>query len=299
MTGGATKTPSEAFIEALPPDASPGWSTHGSAEKLVAQALARGAARWPSLAVDPAQFARYLGQRLGALSPDEAQAAQLEDLLLVCCCVAREPQALEALQTIIAHEVATALRSTHEAKITAAELAQAVSVKLLVAENGGATRLEAFRGVGALAKWVRIVATRLVWDLAEARGDDKAEPLADELLSNAAFDTDPEKSTIKLEQRALFKQAFAAALATLTSRQRNVLRLTYGQGLTAGEVGALYGVHRVSVARWLAEARQEVESAVRAELLARTKDPELAATLLKLSDSYLSLSMPSVSMSQP
>ncbi|MBL0218227.1 MAG: hypothetical protein IPQ07_30640 [Myxococcales bacterium] len=50
-------------------------------------------------------------------------------------------------------------------------------------------------------------------------------------------------------------EAFDRALATLTPRERNLLKQQYVYGATIDELGALYGVHRATAARWLAQIR--------------------------------------------
>ena len=56
-------------------------------------------------------------------------------------------------------------------------------------------------------------------------------------------------------ERRVYREAFAAALATLTPRDRNLLRQQYIYGASIDQLGALYGVHRATVARWVAQIR--------------------------------------------
>ena len=57
------------------------------------------------------------------------------------------------------------------------------------------------------------------------------------------------------DERRVYREAFTAALATLTPRDRNLLRQQFIYGASIDELGALYGVHRATVARWIAQVR--------------------------------------------
>jgi RNA polymerase sigma-70 factor (ECF subfamily) len=57
--------------------------------------------------------------------------------------------------------------------------------------------------------------------------------------------------THKLEITAAFRDA----LASLSSRNRNVLRYHFIEELTIDHIGSLYGVHRATAARWINHAR--------------------------------------------
>jgi RNA polymerase sigma-70 factor (ECF subfamily) len=79
------------------------------------------------------------------------------------------------------------------------------------------------------------------------------------------------------EERRVYRDAFTAALATLTPRERNLLRQHYLHGATVDELGALYNVHRATPARWIAQIRET--------LLHRTR--ELVGAALSLTGTEL------------
>ncbi|MGZ3440355.1 MAG: sigma factor-like helix-turn-helix DNA-binding protein, partial [Polyangia bacterium] len=78
----------------------------------------------------------------------------------------------------------------------------------------------------------------------------------------------PELDYVKDRYRPQFKAAFQEALRGLDAEQRNVLRLHVVEGLNIDEIGALFKVHRSTVARWIAGARQQVLADARARLRA-------------------------------
>jgi RNA polymerase sigma-70 factor (ECF subfamily) len=60
-----------------------------------------------------------------------------------------------------------------------------------------------------------------------------------------------------------------SALARLDARSRALLRYQLIDGWSIDQVGKLYGVHRATAARWLADARQVLGDAIRSELATR------------------------------
>src|SRR6185295_9105601 len=88
--------------------------------------------------------------------------------------------------------------------------------------------------------------------------------------------------------RLRFKAAIEAALAGLSERDRGVLRFTVEQGLTAHQVGRLYGVHRVTVARWIRSIRDTLVTAIVAHLGVERSEVD---SMLRLFRSQMSLSV--------
>jgi RNA polymerase sigma-70 factor (ECF subfamily) len=58
------------------------------------------------------------------------------------------------------------------------------------------------------------------------------------------------------------------AISTLDAEQRNLLRLHYLEGLTLDELAAFFGVHRATIARRVAEAREAVSDGMAERLKA-------------------------------
>ena len=70
-------------------------------------------------------------------------------------------------------------------------------------------------------------------------------------------------SLIKAQYRAAFSDGFARAIATASRRDRNLLRLHFLGGVTLEQLAQMYNVHRATVVRWLAAARDTVFAATR------------------------------------
>src|SRR5262249_492438 len=76
-----------------------------------------------------------------------------------------------------------------------------------------------------------------------------------------------------------FNGAVAHALQALATRERNLLRQHYLDGLTIDALGKLYRVHRATVARQIAAAREKVLDEVKRTLATRMSPSELESFL--------------------
>jgi RNA polymerase sigma-70 factor (ECF subfamily) len=75
----------------------------------------------------------------------------------------------------------------------------------------------------------------------------------------------------------MLRQAVRTALAELTSRQRNLLRLNLGVGLGTARIAIMYRVDQSTIVRWLQVARAAVRNATYEHLCA-----ELGASTLEV-----------------
>jgi RNA polymerase sigma-70 factor (ECF subfamily) len=73
-------------------------------------------------------------------------------------------------------------------------------------------------------------------------------------------------------------------LVALSPEQRNVLRLHLLDGLNIDQIGLIHQVHRATVARWLARARETVRDDTRRRLAAKiaVDGPELESIVTAL-----------------
>lgn len=172
----------------------------------------------------------------------------------------------------------------------AAEVAQLVRRRLLVADGDAAPRLAEYRGHGPLAGFVQAVTVRLALNLQKAGARHAAALGDDALLDTPAGDDDPELAAIKRRYRAEFKQAFAAAMASLDATARSALRLHYLDGLTLADLGRLYGWSVPTASRRLAAAREALLVATRRQMADTLKlTPTELDSVLRLIESRLSV----------
>jgi RNA polymerase sigma-70 factor (ECF subfamily) len=212
---------------------------------------------WPGVHADPAAFAARIA---GA---DDA-AAVAADVYLAVACTAGDSAAVAAFETQRFPEVGRALVRLRLEGAIADEIAQRVRTKVLV---GDPPRIAAYAGRGPLAGWLRAIA---VHEALTAMREVKRHPHdGPSAIERMAAPEEPELARLRARYAAPFQAAFAEALASLGPRDRNVLRLVYLEGLTAEQVGLAYGVHRVSVARWLGQIRESLFERTRAILRER------------------------------
>jgi RNA polymerase sigma-70 factor (ECF subfamily) len=127
--------------------------------------------------------------------------------------------------------------------------------------------LAQYSGRGALRSWLRVVATRLILDLGKRQ---QAIPIGDAILHGLPDPTsDPELRHLRDHYGSEFARAFGDAAAALDSRERNLLRYSYLDGIGIDQIGAFFGVHRATAARWVNQARDRLVVGVRAALCAQ------------------------------
>jgi RNA polymerase sigma-70 factor (ECF subfamily) len=235
-------------------------------DELLAGHLASAHVAWPELAQRDEDFVAYLAARLPERNTREAlEGVHAADLWLAAACARGMPGSANAFEGRYMPQLDGVLsRAGAELRD---ELRQRLREKLLVSPAGKAPRIAEYGGRGPLTGWLKVVASRIALDFLRAR--EPASPDGDELLSLPASGADPELAHLRDRYRQEFKVAMHEAAAALGTRPRNVLRLHYIDGLTMDEIAALHRVHRLTVVRWVTEAREALASTTRRVLLQR------------------------------
>jgi RNA polymerase sigma-70 factor (ECF subfamily) len=106
---------------------------------------------------------------------------------------------------------------------------------------------------------------------------------------------DPELLPLKETYHAQFREAFLGALASLEPRERTVLLQHYLDGLNIEQIGALYRVHRATIARWIARTREALLERTREALMRtlRLSEPEYES-LMRLIGSRMAITLRSL-----
>ena len=193
----------------------------------------------------------------------DAEPAALE-LALAHGCAAGDPAALAALER---HYLAGIPAGLGHMKLPAAvvdDVVQLTRARLLVAEPGATPRILEYAGQGRLRGLVQVVAARAAVD--HTRGQRRFTGDDDSLADLAAVADDPELQFLKAHYREAWKAAFTAAAGDLDARDRNLLRLHHLSGVTLEQLAAMYGVHRATVVRWLADVRRRLLDGTRSRL---------------------------------
>ncbi len=255
----------------------------------VEQAWQRCRAARPDVAVGLDRFRAHLdAHRPTDLAvDDQLRTWCLDDVYLVCGCLARDPAAIAAIEREIIPIIDLVLASWQPSVVD--ETRQRLRAMLVVDHQGKGPLLAQYGGRGALRRWVRVVAAReagKTW-----RADTAALPTDDDALFDAlAPASDPLISAMKRDAAAAFKKAFVAAVAALEQRERATLRLHLLDGLTIDEIAPMYAVHRATVARWIAAAKDAVLDRTRRALMRDLAlDSDEVDSLIRLVQSRIDL----------
>lgn len=214
-----------------------------------------GVLRALGLRLDLDAFVDYVAKHSAVASSDEP----LIELCLAFALRQRVPEASRIFEARYLEPLGTRLSRLRLSPAELDEVKQRTREKLLVATEAGALRIEEYAGQGRLAGLIQVVATREALTLFRAAR--REAPLADDALIGVDFD--PGLEMLKGEAREAFRVAFEQAVRSLEPRERNLLRLHLLGGVTLEQLAKLHGVHRATVVRWLAAAREQ--------LLARTR----------------------------
>ncbi|KFA90011.1 sigma-70 family RNA polymerase sigma factor [Archangium violaceum] len=241
-------------------------------EERLGRGLSTARAAWPGVDLDGARFATHLARHLPADSPAEAlEALHVADLYLACACAEGLPLAHAAFEARVLPEVHVAVARLKLPPSSVDEVRQLVRQKMLVPGPETPARLAAYPGTGPLSGWVRAAALWIALDLRRQRSNQDVS-MEDSTLSLLVDPgDDPELVYLKTTYRAEFNTAITQALANLSPRERNTLRLKYLDGLSIDQLGALYGVHRATAARWVVAAQQALLEETRRLLTERLR----------------------------
>ncbi len=211
---------------------------------------------------------RRIERHLGVDPDDEIlRGLHASDLWLATACEAGNPNAIAACERATFGEIDAAAARVNATPTLVGEVKQILRRALFVAEPGRAAAIASFAGRGDLRGWVRVTATR---EFVQIMAREKREVHAPEgFLDALAPAHDPELAMMKEMYQSALRDAFRAGLVKLGTRERTLLRFHLQDGLTVDEIGALYGVHRATAARWLQKLREEIFGHTRDELQER------------------------------
>ncbi|MGE5182247.1 MAG: sigma-70 family RNA polymerase sigma factor [Acidobacteriota bacterium] len=258
--------------------------------------LAAARAKFPEASVGDAAFAGALAERL-LLQRDQAAALtrlRAEDLLLAQWCATGDPRAIAAFERTYRSDLDAVLARFRRLQVPPDELRQSLRIKLFVGAGTRPPRIADYSGFGFLQNWLRVTALRALVDISRSERARQLEELLDEevLLGVATPQSDLSGRYSRAELGHAIKQAFARAVANLAPRGRNFLRHAHVDQLTLDQIAGLYGIHRATVARTLAAAREELVQTTRRELaqILGLADAELDS-MVRSADSRIELSL--------
>jgi RNA polymerase sigma-70 factor, ECF subfamily len=251
---------------------------------------------WPELAFEDGEFYAYVRARLRIDETSSAEAIETElaglhlaDLYLAFACARGDAAAMRVLDARFLGALDGALSRIDSGATD--EIKQRVRTKLLVGDDGEPGRIAGYTGHGELLRWLRVAATREALSL--LRKHKREVPAEDAELADLISPAESQElALLKSEYRSEFKTAFQAALTSLEPRQRTILRYHLIDGLNIDAIGAVYGVHRATVARWIDRIRSDLLERTRERLMAQIQVNRAEfESIMRLIQSQLDVSM--------
>ncbi|MEM9695329.1 MAG: sigma-70 family RNA polymerase sigma factor [Myxococcota bacterium] len=250
------------FVAALPEDVRDQFDVEevsAALRKLYHQGLER----YPDIEVDEEDFAAFVAARAKVDVP--VGSLHGAGLFLACACLAGDNRAVARFQAEVKPVIDSVFRRLGFMRY-AEEIRQRVLRAVVVGESGHPALVN-YTGRGAIGNWIRVITVREAYRyVRQKQRTNEREVMSDDdrMMDLAvAEDANPELLHLKQDYRDKFKQSFQTAFANLTHRQRNVLRYQYLDGLNLEQIGAIYDVSRATVARWRAQARDDLFSGTR------------------------------------
>jgi RNA polymerase sigma-70 factor, ECF subfamily len=260
-------------------------------EAVLRELLDAGQAAWPSVTLDPERFMRHLARHLpGEESPEVLRKIQGADLYLACACAEGDREALREFERHILHKVPARARQLPPSTVD--EVRQVLRRRLLVGSGDAPPKIADYSGRGPLLTWVRIIAVRIVGELASQDGRHELFDEPPEAIERMLAPEDPERALLKKDSRQAVTAALKSALAALSEQERTLLRLHHVHGFTMNRLATMYKEPRSTLALRVSQARTRLLKLTRAALVTtlRIDTPELES-LLGLVRSRLDLSL--------
>jgi RNA polymerase sigma-70 factor, ECF subfamily len=224
-----------------------------------------GQGAWPEIPLSPTELVAFLGPVLPAEAAADLASLRAGELHLVCAYSLGVRGAADALEAHYLSRVAAALGRLRTPPATIADIQQDLRQRLVEMRTSPGVH-RGYSGRGDLCSWLCVSAVRAAGRRRE-RGmrEQPLQEIEDLLVSP---DHDPEMQEVRTTYRREMRAALQEALAALTSRERNVLHYHFVERLSIDDIGALYGVHRATAARWIERTREAVSQRTR-EILAQ------------------------------
>ena len=288
----ATSKLAPTLLAACSPRCAASLSAVSDLEGLLRSHLRTARQAWPQLEVKDDELVASMARQLPDEGAEKALASfHAADFLLACACVKGLSQATAELDRRIRAGPLVVIARQMQGRVSADEIHARLLQRLLMAEGERTPKMAEYSGRGPLDAWLSVVALRVALNVAPP--SPREVPLDEQLMSDDGPATGhPELDLLRERFRGDFRKAVRGAVAALNPRDRTVLRLSVVDGLNIDAIGRTFGVHRATVARWIAAARDQIIVGTRAALRENLKlKPQELDSLLGLADSRLDVSL--------
>jgi RNA polymerase sigma-70 factor (ECF subfamily) len=260
-------------------------------DAIVAAHIAAGQARLPHRPVTEDAFVAHIASVLleAEDSIDRAAVERLAaaDLYLALALAHADETALAIAETELVPPMRQAAGKVDSNGAFVDEVVQRVREKLFTGVPPGVT---SYRGSGPLARWVRVIASRIAVDL---KRKDKRIDDDEDAVGELPSPDDPELAVIWQASAAEYKAALGQAFAALDRRARTLLRQRYLDDLDINALGKIYRVHPSTAFRWLEQIHEQLAENTRSLLRAKLALTESQIhSMERMVASQLQLSLP-------
>ena len=182
------------------------------------------------------------------------------DLYLACAAGNGNHAAVRVIEERFIARLPARIRRLGAASENVGDVLQTVRERLF---SGAAPKIRAYNGAGPLEQWIKVVAIRTAIDLHRT---DKSIPRVEAAWLETVVPPEGDASALmmKVEYKREMEAAIRELVPRLSVRDRAVLRLHVVEGVSIEKIAASYGVHRVTVARWVWNAGETLLDALRA-----------------------------------
>ncbi|MGQ0508448.1 MAG: sigma-70 family RNA polymerase sigma factor [Myxococcaceae bacterium] len=211
----------------------------------------------PAFPREDASFYAHVMERVPP-QPDW-DALHASDLLLAFAALRGHSAALTELDQRIVTATHAAVTQLRASPSFGEDVQQLLRQKLLLMP--GAKLLD-YAGRGPLTLWLRVAAMRVALNLIDAEKP-RAQVDHGALGTLRANAPGPESVAEHRRFEPQFKAAMEEALAALSTRERNYLRLYFIEGLTVEAIARMEGANKSTVSRWLTRSKETLLEDVR------------------------------------
>lgn len=165
-----------------------------------------------------------------------------------------------------AQSISGALRRKYETDVVSDTISHVI--EHLTVDRGRGRGIARYSGTGPLLGWLQVVLARQTYLHAQSkrtvaeRGRSEQQALHDLSRSLNGF----EKHLLQRDFMSHLSEAMKAAGAALSDRQRALLSLHYLESVPLEALAVSYQVHRSTVARWIAQAKEAFVTALRSAM---------------------------------
>lgn len=216
--------------------------------------------QWPGIGICQADFVGHLT----ALGHEASLPAHPLELYLAFSTLYRDSQACAHFEREYMTRAGALVQGLVRDASVADDVLQRLREKLWL---GSPPALAKYAGTSPLRAWLNTLAKHCAID--ELRKMQRQGAAVIELepeASGPAQSRGPESMLEGARERERFNSAVLRAIAQLSARDRNLLRLHYRKGVSAEALAKAYGVHRATVTRWLGRLRSTVFASAQSEM---------------------------------